>query len=148
MLISHEKKIQSSKSLKPRLLRKRCEIFSLPLIVYLACTIFANNCRSLAFQEGDEATGEMLTVLFMIILVSLDSSLCCPRLYYLLTFVSLSERTERAARAESTSCVLGTPFAREPVVHGLGGCSLAPAPGLPGTPSVYILHIPAGNLLT
>lgn len=34
---------------------------------------------------------------------------------------------DRAARAETTSCVLGTPFAREPVARGLGGSSLAPS---------------------
>lgn len=122
--------------------------FSLPLIVYLACTIFANNCRSFAFQEGDEASGEMSTVLFMIILVSLNTSLRRPRLY-LMTFVSLSARADGAAGAENTSRVLGTPFTREPLAHGLGGSSLAPSslPACPAHPVCTFCTFQAGICL-
>lgn len=40
----------------------------------------ANKCRRLAcFGKGDEGTGEMMTVLFIIILVMLNNTLDCPR---------------------------------------------------------------------
>lgn len=97
---------------------------------WISCLHFvANNCRSLAcFRKGDEGTGEMLTVLFMITSVALNNTPYCPH-WYLMTSVILSPRAETAARAENTGCVLETPFVRQPVTHGFGGSSPRPQLG-------------------
>lgn len=135
---------------KNRQLWKWCEVFSLALVVHFASSLLPTFAEVLpVFREGYKGTGEMLTILFMIITMALNIAKYCPCWY--LTLVALMPRAETSARAENTGCVLEASLARQPVAHGLRASSLrTPAPGAtlaPGTPSVYILHIPQVTLL-
>lgn len=125
-------------------------VFSLPLVVHFASFFLPTFAEVLpVFREGYKGTREMLTILFMIITVALNIAQYCPCWY--LTFVALMPRAEASARAENAGCVLEASLARQPVARGLRASSLrTPAPGAalaPGTPSVYILHIPQVTLL-